>query len=376
MSDKVKENISLNELIKNIATLEYIYNENLLTDPNQSELFINAMDGIDQKTTEILADEFKKQYENLNTSNNSLAKVSFFQLTDEARDNYKFKSRTFEDFEDPLASSKDYELIFTESYSDKDSIPSDRDILFLGSERTIKPANYYGHTLSSMDIAVICDGNSNINARFFDGIGLTKFSVEIDETMKKKVMLDLDVNKEAKILKDICDFEKDTGKKILTDKYNDRNNYIEDNFSKAFKSAQLRAENPVTYKNVKDLNFLYPGDVVFLGGSLNGIDIEQMQSISKSPNTLYYGNNIKGEEVFFNFDQISVVHQNDTEFNRNVGELNKSKDSTNIEKSEGKNNNKAPKTKDGWRTAIENAKQKKNNTHEIENRKNRNDKTR
>ena len=68
--------------------------------------------------------------------------------------------------------------------------------------------------------------------------------------------------------------------------------------------------------------------------------------------------------------------QNDTEFNRNVGELNKSKDSTNIEKSEGKNNNKAPKTKDGWRTAIENAKQKKNNTHEIENRKNRNDKTR
>lgn len=42
MSDKVKENISLNELIKNIATLEYIYNENLLTDPNQSELFING----------------------------------------------------------------------------------------------------------------------------------------------------------------------------------------------------------------------------------------------------------------------------------------------------------------------------------------------
>lgn len=384
MSDKLKENVSLSEMIKNVATLEYIYNKGILIDPNKSEMFKNVVNGMDEKTTALLTDEYIKQYDNLNANENFSSRISFYQFTEEARSHYVFnRSTSLKEFVETVVKSKDYELIFTKNYSDKESIPSDNDIIYFGSERTIKPSDYYGHSLNTNDIVVISNNDSKINARFFDGISFTKFPAPINETMQKKVEIGLDVRKESEILKSIRAVEVNTGKKILTDGYNDRYNKIENDFSKAFKSADIRAENPITYKNINSLDSLYPGDVIFLNQSFCSIDIDYNQSIVPSSDIKYVGYDARtGKEVKFSFDEIDIVHRQDIEFNKEVGELDKSKESnrsfgSNIGMSKGNKDDQSNKTKSQWLNAIKEAKQKSSETNsEKQNTINRNDKTR
>lgn len=372
----VKEDVSFVELIRDIAILEYVNKGELFAEPQKSEIFKNAAAGMDEKTTELLADEYKKQYEKL-INTKPLPRVSIFEYTDEARDRLGGCSR-FLGNSHTYAEENDYELIYTQTYTDG-TIPNEVEILRSASDRTIKPENHYGHSLREGDIISITFGDSSEKTRFFRSFTYTNFPADLAEPLQRRQQIGLDIRKEFEIIKSILDAEIKTNKEILTVEYRKRYQQIEKNFSIFFKAADLRAKNPVTYKDVQSLKFLYPGDIVFKNYDLYGIEITDLQKIEPFSDTKYVGySKLTGEEIKFTFREIYVLHHENTVYSKESGDNRESKRiNPAMEKSEEQINNKVQKTKSEWKAVIEEAKQNRNSENlEKESIISKNDKTR
>ncbi|HPT76560.1 MAG TPA: YodL domain-containing protein [Defluviitaleaceae bacterium] len=324
MSNKKGKNLLSDSIIvENLATLEYI-NKGVLDGlvEEKYELFKNYVDSniklqFNNDIKAFAAGEFIRKCRELENSKNIPPRLAVFQRTEEAIAQYNFERYPSIEEAEIKVNSKDYELVFVRDFHDKDSIPADKDILYFGSERTIKPSDYYSRrSFGAMDIVVIFDGKS-LNARFYDGVGLTKFPAVLDKTMERKFFSAFDVRTEAELLKVIHNNELKFGDKILTDEYINRYNTIENHFDQIFKSADLRAENPVSYKSLDSFTSLLPGDLVFTKMSPASLNIEQLQDIQSTPDAVYVGRDPRTEkEITFTFDDIDIVHRNNTEFNR------------------------------------------------------------
>lgn len=200
--------IEYGEMAANIARLDFAEqrgrNDNILFE----ELTVHLSE--DEKVQ--LRHDYNRSWNRVNTQENSNPKMAILQLR-EGDENHNRRFLGIDELQrytGEVPEADNYEIIFVERLEQPITEPEAMSVLentySRFNQNTPRPSNYYGHSLSKGDVVVLAKDSLTMEAYFVDGTEFTKLPEFLNEKLKAKITLNMDVEKEHQIYMDMLGF--------------------------------------------------------------------------------------------------------------------------------------------------------------------------
>lgn len=237
--------------IADIATLDYIRNPNregtggiYRGSPAFEALLSHAAEN---NTAEIYR-QYDEAWTAANLKDNFQAKIAILQLGEgDKNHNRRFSNmETLRSVLHEQPSVENYELVYVRNADNKtdSAMAQSRLCNNLYAEfnaDTLRPRNYYGHSLSVGDVVVIANDFSDYNAYFVDDIGFTRLPDNfLSREMIAKISNDFDVSKELAAYGRIRAFEAENIVTITGTESIDRAFELSSEYARIFEMADRR----------------------------------------------------------------------------------------------------------------------------------------
>lgn len=241
---------SFNELpIEAIATLDYIKNpdrKGMGGLDRGSSMFKAALLCTSEADHIELYRKYDKAWMAANLKDDFQPKIAILQLR-KCEENYERRFISVETLQDVLHEQPDienYELIYVRNSEQKIEQEQQKLVNALYNEfntDTLRPSNYYGHSLSVSDIIIIVNDFYEHSSYYIDDIGFTKLQNNfLSHEMNAKIRNNLDIRQESVLFENINRFEVENAVPIGDESDVNRQFQIASNYLRIFEMADQR----------------------------------------------------------------------------------------------------------------------------------------
>lgn len=250
----VKGKLSIDLLpIDEVATLDFIRNPNREGTVG-SNMFKSLLILTEESDYKQLYSRYDSSWTSANSKDNFQPKIAILQLREgEENHNRRFTStKILRSVLHEEPNCDNYELIYVRNAEKKTESSVDQAELCNSlyeefNADTLRPANYYGHSLSIGDVIVIVNEFGNSKAFFVDDIGFMDLPENfLSPEMNAKICNDLDIRKESRLHENIRNVDVrisdivEDAISIESASENDRQNQILENYEHIFKMGDQR----------------------------------------------------------------------------------------------------------------------------------------
>lgn len=243
---------SLNQFpVSEVSTLDFVNNPDrqgtggLNRDSRMFEAML--LHTREQEQTELYR-RYDEAFTAANLKDDFQPKIAILQLREgEENHNRRFISlETLDRIMHEQPNCENYELVYLRNAEVKAGTEQERERLNnqLYAEfnaDTLRPRDYYGHSLSVGDVIVITNDFSEQHAYYVDDMGFTKLPDDfLSHEMSAKIRNDLDIRQEEMLYENIGKFEAESTMSIMDKTAADRYFQITSGYSRIFELADLR----------------------------------------------------------------------------------------------------------------------------------------
>lgn len=243
---------SLNQFpVSEVSTLDFVNNPDrqgtggLNRDSRMFEAML--LHTREQEQTELYR-RYDEAFTAANLKDDFQPKIAILQLREgEENHNRRFISlETLDRIMHEQPNCENYELVYLRNAEVKAGTEQERERLNnqLYAEfnaDTLRPRDYYGHSLSVGDVIVITNDFSEQHAYYVDDMGFTKLPDDfLSHEMSAKIRNDLDIRQEEMLYENIGKFEADSTMSIMDKTAADRYFQITSGYSRIFELADRR----------------------------------------------------------------------------------------------------------------------------------------
>lgn len=243
---------SLNQMpVSEIATLDFVSNPDrqgtggLNRDSRMFEAML--LHTMEQEQTELYR-RYDEAFTAANLKDDFQPKIAILQLREgEENHNRRFTSlETLDRILHEQPNCENYELVYLRNAEAKAETEQERERLNnqLYAEfnaDTLRPRDYYGHSLSVGDVIVMTNDFSEQHAYYVDDMGFTKLPDDfLSHEMSAKIRNDLDIRQEGALYETIGQFEAENTLSIMDKTATDRYFQITSEYSRIFELADRR----------------------------------------------------------------------------------------------------------------------------------------
>lgn len=243
---------SLNQMpVSEVATLDFVNNPDrqgtggLNRDSRMFEAML--LHTMEQEQTELYR-RYDEAFTAANLKDDFQPKIAILQLREgEENHNRRFTSlETLDRILHEQPNCENYELVYLRNAEAKAETEQERERLNnqLYAEfnaDTLRPRDYYGHSLSVGDVIVMTNDFSEQHAYYVDDMGFTKLPDDfLSHEMSAKIRNDLDIRQEGALYETIGQFEAENTLSIMDKTATDRYFQITSEYSRIFELADRR----------------------------------------------------------------------------------------------------------------------------------------
>lgn len=243
---------SLNQFpVSEVSTLDFVNNPDrqgtggLNRDSRMFEAML--LHTREQEQTELYR-RYDEAFTAANLKDDFQPKIAILQLREgEENHNRRFISlETLDRIMHEQPNCENYELVYLRNAEVKAGTEQERERLNnqLYAEfnaDTLRPRDYYGHSLSVGDVIVITNDFSEQHAYYVDDMGFTKLPDDfLSHEMSAKIRNDLDIRQEEMLYENIGKFEAESTMSIMDKTASDRYFQITSGYSRIFELADRR----------------------------------------------------------------------------------------------------------------------------------------
>lgn len=243
---------NLNQMpVSEVATLDFVSNPDrqgtggLNRDSRMFEAML--LHTMEQEQTELYR-RYDEAFTAANLKDDFQPKIAILQLREgEENHNRRFTSlETLDRILHEQPNCENYELVYLRNAEAKAETEQERERLNnqLYAEfnaDTLRPRDYYGHSLSVGDVIVMTNDFSEQHAYYVDDMGFTKLPDEfLSHEMSAKIRNDLDIRQEGALYETIGQFEAENTLSIMDKIATDRYFQITSEYSRIFELADRR----------------------------------------------------------------------------------------------------------------------------------------
>lgn len=243
---------NLNQMpVSEVATLDFVSNPDrqgtggLNRDSRMFEAML--LHTMEQEQTELYR-RYDEAFTAANLKDDFQPKIAILQLREgEENHNRRFTSlETLDRILHEQPNCENYELVYLRNAEAKAETEQERERLNnqLYAEfnaNTLRPRDYYGHSLSVGDVIVMTNDFSEQHAYYVDDMGFTKLPDDfLSHEMSAKIRNDLDIRQEGALYETIGQFEAENTLSIMDKTATDRYFQITSEYSRIFELADRR----------------------------------------------------------------------------------------------------------------------------------------
>lgn len=243
---------NLNQMpVSEVATLDFVNNPDrqgtggLNRDSRMFEAML--LHTMEQEQTELYR-RYDEAFAAANLKDDFQPKIAILQLREgEENHNRRFTSlETLDRILHEQPNCENYELVYLRNAEAKAETEQERERLNnqLYAEfnaNTLRPRDYYGHSLSVGDVIVMTNDFSEQHAYYVDDMGFTKLPDDfLSHEMSAKIRNDLDIRQEGALYETIGQFEAENTLSIMDKTATDRYFQITSEYSRIFELADRR----------------------------------------------------------------------------------------------------------------------------------------